>query len=396
MTIGHTLPIGGIPTICKDNENFFRLIFLLIETGRKSLQYIFQTRYRGPLDYFLKQNEQKLKNLYYGKQKIINTTQWNLMFPTARIAEWDISLLCILLTNVCCLCPPKKGWGEKPDVTDQSISADIVRLRFYRNEWQGHVSKAAFTDADFNILWKDIETVILRLSNNTLKKDVDSIANVSFERNLCQNLLEGTKQWVQQESLIYLDNIRELSTNNGEEIKQVQKTLSKFEQNVTKQLMKVQNNNCTMEKMTEKVTNICNETLGSIVKIISSKDEKQDEILCYLRNITFNLDTVQSSLEMQKEITILQRKAVKTLEDQGDILRLNHGLAKSGNTKLDFVIDCVQSLCCGGCHGDLSEDEESKDHTFDKESVNIFIAVLLMSLVLTLKRSYKSFIDTST
>lgn len=376
VTIGHTVPIEGKPTISKENENFFRLEFLLIETGRKSLQYIFQKRFIGSLENFLQQNEKKLKDLY--KKKIINSTQWSLMFPTAKVTQWDISLLCMLLTSVCCLSPPKKGWKEMPYTTDLSISADIVRLRCYRNECQGHISKAALTDAEFNVLWGDIETVILRLSNNTLKNEVDNITVKSFETSLYQKLLEITNHWVEQEFMLYIDyfkeyvdNLREVSITNREQIKLVENTLSKFEGHVTKQLIKIQNNNCTIAEMSEKVRNICNETLGSIVRIISSKERYHEELLMHLQNITLNLDTVQTSLEMQKDIAALQMKTIKTLEDQGNVVQLNHSLAKSGDRKLDCLIkqvNLLKSLCSGGCHGDLSEDEESKDHTFDEES----------------------------
>lgn len=84
----------------------------------------------------LNDNYAHLKDLL-GRGKL-NSCQWELLFPVDEnptSSRFDISLLFCLLRNICGLSPPETGWDREPDSDDFSVGADIVRVRFFRNQF---------------------------------------------------------------------------------------------------------------------------------------------------------------------------------------------------------------------------------------------------------------------
>ncbi|XP_062567194.1 uncharacterized protein LOC134229459 [Saccostrea cucullata] len=83
-----------------------------------------------------------------------------------------------MIRNLCSLPPPKLGWNKKPLATDVSVAADVERIRFYRNEVYGHTTRAEISNADFRVIWLDLEKIsdrfdINRPGKNYKKKLVD-------------------------------------------------------------------------------------------------------------------------------------------------------------------------------------------------------------------------------
>ncbi|XP_062607458.1 uncharacterized protein LOC134269273 [Saccostrea cucullata] len=71
-------------------------------------------------------------------QPLLNVDNSNLIFPKnceykGNYVDFDISLLYILLRNICDLPPPRKGWNKPPDAADNSVSASIERIHLARN-----------------------------------------------------------------------------------------------------------------------------------------------------------------------------------------------------------------------------------------------------------------------
>ena len=92
--------------------------------------------------------------------------------------DFDISLLYILLRNVCGLQAHNKGWGKIPDSADRSESANIERLRRARNRC-GH-STGGMSNAEFNQVWSEIRAAVVDLDKtlgigNKYQKAVDFI-----------------------------------------------------------------------------------------------------------------------------------------------------------------------------------------------------------------------------
>ena len=80
--------------------------------------------------------------------------------------DFDITLLFRLLRSICNLTPPSTGWDAPPVITDHSvITADIARVKYYRNSVYGHVNQGmTITDDEFPTLWQEISEALVRIA----------------------------------------------------------------------------------------------------------------------------------------------------------------------------------------------------------------------------------------
>ena len=96
------------------------------------------------------------------KMRVLNATQWGMLYPTipsfVSLSNFDITLLMLLLKNICGLSPlvSTRGWDILPPASDNSIEANIARINYYRNNVYSHATKAFVDDPSFNVLWLDI------------------------------------------------------------------------------------------------------------------------------------------------------------------------------------------------------------------------------------------------
>ncbi|XP_078311003.1 uncharacterized protein LOC111115920 [Crassostrea virginica] len=98
--------------------------------------------------------------------------------------DMDISLLYILLRNVCRIKAHNQGWGNSPDSADRSVSANIERLRLARNRC-GH-STGGMSNAEFNHVWSEIRAAVVDLDKtlgigNKYQEAVDFIRNDTMD-----------------------------------------------------------------------------------------------------------------------------------------------------------------------------------------------------------------------
>ena len=62
-----------------------------------------------------------------------------------------------------------------PTPSDHSVEADIVRIKFFRNEHFGHIPHSAVSEADFKALWAEISSPLVRLGID--QKEIDRLEN---------------------------------------------------------------------------------------------------------------------------------------------------------------------------------------------------------------------------
>ena len=152
----------------RENTNYARLCRLLIDMGTEALRNLFNGIHSpANLRMILSRSSRHYTTLQWLRQiKVLNTTQWEKLI-TLSSAKFDISLLVVLLRNICGLSPPVStgNWDELPPDYDNSTVANIVRIKYYRNDVYAHASKASLDDSTFNKLWKNISNAIIGLAS---------------------------------------------------------------------------------------------------------------------------------------------------------------------------------------------------------------------------------------
>ena len=93
--------------------------------------------------------------------RVLTHPEWKSLYNPSgtgtcgKSTDFDISLFCKLLREICSLTAPATGWGNLPKSTDHSLEADMVRIKFYRNTIYGHNHNMEIANADFEKLWMD-------------------------------------------------------------------------------------------------------------------------------------------------------------------------------------------------------------------------------------------------
>ena len=160
----------------KAKSNYNRICQLLINKGGEALRRVLHAKlFPDTLAAALHSHLHSgtLRGIRYG---VIKNPQWDLLYPSAGLPDskkFDITLLCILLRNICGLSAPATGWDAMPPKNDTSISADIVRIKRYRNEVYGHIHETQYDDAKFEQLWEDISKTLRRLL--ILREDIANL-----------------------------------------------------------------------------------------------------------------------------------------------------------------------------------------------------------------------------
>ena len=155
----------------KETTNYARLCRLLVGVSAHILRETFDKRRPpGNLDTVLSSPpiHRVLKSLR--NKKILNPSQWDKLYPAIKSSvsskNFDITLLMVLLRNICGLAPPATGWDTLPPAADTTLEADFVRIKCYRNAVYGHASEASVDDVTFNQYWQDIQDALVRLGGD--------------------------------------------------------------------------------------------------------------------------------------------------------------------------------------------------------------------------------------
>ena len=155
-----------------EKTNGAKLSRLLIDGGTTVLRNVFD-RYHPPANLAadLNANYHTLNTLR--TKRVLHKPQWDLLFPpsgaTPDSKTFDITLLFLLLTNICGLSPPLSGWHKSPPSSDTSLEANLTRVKLYRNKLYGHVTSTGVQTAVFNVEWQEISAVLVALGLNPVE-----------------------------------------------------------------------------------------------------------------------------------------------------------------------------------------------------------------------------------
>ncbi|XP_062589044.1 uncharacterized protein LOC134250692 [Saccostrea cucullata] len=157
----------------------------------------------------------------------LNKQQIALIFPLPTknyggdYSDFDISLLYILLRNVCKIIPHNKGWGEEPDPTDNSVSANIERIRLTRNKYYGHAGDFSLTQSNFLREWQNIYNITVELEQHigTLTVYQDAVNDI----RTCSMDPEIEAKYI--DKLLLIDELCETVKSHTDEIKKLQQDI---------------------------------------------------------------------------------------------------------------------------------------------------------------------------
>ncbi|CAH3137718.1 unnamed protein product [Pocillopora meandrina] len=211
----------------KETTNYARLCRLLVGVSAHILRETFDKRRPpGNLDTVLSSPpiHRVLKSLR--NKKILNPSQWDKLYPAIKSSvsskNFDITLLMVLLRNICGLAPPATGWDTLPPAADTTLEADIVRIKCYRNTVYGHASEASVDDPTFNQYWQDIQDALVRLGGAGYQSAIDDLKKECMDPDFEEHYKELLKEWVVDEFSIKerLDEMAEHFGKSLDELKE--------------------------------------------------------------------------------------------------------------------------------------------------------------------------------
>ena len=267
-----------------ETTNGGKLSRLLIDGGTPVLRKMFDGFYPpANLAADLNVCYSTLNNLL--RRKILNRHQWYQLFPLGGAAPdsntFDITLLFLLLTNVCGLSPPSSGWHKKPPASDISPEANLARVKYFRNVLYGHVSTTGVDTPTFNSLWQEISAPLVALGLNQAEID-----RLKAEHGGEEDYLDLLLEWADSEEDIksQLKNIHRTQNQIKKTVEDVLETQTRTQQTVDE-----------VAKRNEDYYEALQADLREVKEAVGSFNERKemdstDEVLCNLAKSEFKGD----------------------------------------------------------------------------------------------------------
>ncbi|XP_062582488.1 uncharacterized protein LOC134244240 [Saccostrea cucullata] len=186
----HPQLVPKCPIIPPMEMNFFRFMFLILRRAPIAVRIYFDTRH-PPLELMtnLAVNKESLSAL---KGRVISPQQWKTLYPPSGYVNsrhFDVTLLILLLRYMTNVPAPVSGFDKLPVQTDDSVGADLARIKHYRN-LVSHSNNAKLTEEDFNDYWTEIEKAIGRLGGEAQLLEAKSLKESLIEEKDRELLLE--------------------------------------------------------------------------------------------------------------------------------------------------------------------------------------------------------------
>ena len=193
----------------KETTNYARLCRLLVDVGSQVLRFTFDTIHPPATLHTVLGSTSvhyaKLQSLYKGRKKVLKPTQWGKLYPPHKAVsseDFDITLLTVLLRNICSLRIPFKGWDELPPATDIRTEDDIARVKYYRNTVYAHAPQASVDDSSFSAYWQEIREALVRLGGAHFRAKIDNLEHDCMDPVIEEHYRELMKQWKKDDDSI--------------------------------------------------------------------------------------------------------------------------------------------------------------------------------------------------
>ena len=132
------------------------------------------------------------------KRVIFDDHQWEKLFPPSGdppdSKTFDITLLHLLIREVCYLPAPSTGWHEMPSDDDDSLAANITRIKCFRNELC-HSESTGIPNDEFEDKWNKIVSSLEAINKGVHQKKIERLKNDSIDHKTRQMVEEEVKRW---------------------------------------------------------------------------------------------------------------------------------------------------------------------------------------------------------
>ncbi|CAG2213392.1 unnamed protein product [Mytilus edulis] len=148
---------ASISHVSEEEENYLRMDLMLSSISPRAVRVLFDKEFHPScLEASIKKECGKLNDLK--KKRVINAAHWNLLFPRSGVpnsTNFDVTLIATLIRNLTTLPTPSCGYDKLPLSTDTSATADLARIKYYRNKL-AHINDGKLKSAVFASEWEDI------------------------------------------------------------------------------------------------------------------------------------------------------------------------------------------------------------------------------------------------
>ena len=251
---------------------------------------------------------------------ILTEHQRKLLFPSdgsqPDSKTFDITLLFLLLTEICGLSPPDRtGWNYKPHARNKSLPANLVRIKLFRNKLI-HTPETRIDTGSFDKLWKEISGVLVSLG-----LDQAEINRLKTERCREEDYLDVLFQWADREKDIK-SKLEEVCQSQTKMLKAVEEQQKIFQDAKT-----------AVETAAEKVC----QTQQEQQKIHQTQATTQDTVQRLRQTQLEDRETLQYSKSTLQALHETQSEAQHTFDRFRQIQLEDHETLQDGNSKLDAI-----------------------------------------------------------
>ena len=331
----------------KTNGN--KLSRLLIDGGTTVLRNIFDY-YHPPANLAANLSSKHIHSILtrLRHRNILNGVQWDKLFPlpgggTPNSIIFDITLLILLLRNICGLSPPLSGWDKMPTVSDTSREANLARMKYYRNELYGHVTSTGIQTTAFDVKWQEVSSVLVSLG--LCPSEVDRL-----RREPCgEDYISAVTEWMKNDEEIKFQ-LKDLLRKQQQVIQtqqEDQRTLNDTHQIVGK-VQQIQVEASKLQQEDHKTLQDTHQTLSKVeqTQLEASKLHQEDHRTFQDTNQTVGRvkqmfqDTQQAVGNLQQ----MQKEAVKLQQEDHRILQDTHQAVEGLQRSVEKAKDMLEEV----------------------------------------------------
>ncbi len=189
--------VSSVYDVSEEKTNGTRLARLLIDGGTRALrEFLHSIHPQATLQHVLINDRLKLS------KRVKFADQWEQLFPPSGdppdSETFDITLLHLLIREICHLTAPLNGWHKMPAGDDESVEANITRIKCFRNKLCHRFSTGIPND-EFEDKWKQIssslEALELYAHGYAYRQRIERLKNDPIDHVIQRRVEEQVNKW---------------------------------------------------------------------------------------------------------------------------------------------------------------------------------------------------------